>query len=720
MHVRISRSRRNGNTYEYAQLVESVRRPSDGMPVHRVIATLGTLSTLELDNLRAALSASRAKQRVVVASYARGASAPPPDVLSNLRYLDVAVPLELWREWKLSELLDELIPVGQADVAPATIISALVIQRLVDPGSKLFATEWFPRSALPELQGVAPASFNNTRLHRVLDALDGVGHELMAKLPRRYEEKEGAFASLFLDVTDTAFVGRGPSMAMRGKTKEGFVARKIGIVLLCNERGYPLRWQVVPGTAHDSKTMLETLQSVSGLRWVGEAPVVCDRAMGKTATIRAMSELRLRFLTALTSTEFMSYSTDRLPSQAVAELKPASADDKKVEARAAQLVVDGGMEKVEDNLFVLDLGKIERESEERTTKTTQAPTVADAMKRCRRMIELVADQQCSSFRGAARMLGLGISVAAKYLRLRHLPEDIQSEVLAGRAENCTLDDLLDLTRLDPAEQRRQFDQCATASRKRRHTARATATATSPTSRKLKVRVVAYFNPGRFVEMRHSASRELAEIDAFVVELNDRLARNRGRRSRASIDSEVDRKLRKHDLLDAFDVKVHEEKVGTRPQYRVELCLDPAQWAARRRYDGFTVLVGHPDLPHTAAELCRLYRAKDIVEKDFQVIKSVVEVRPIWHHSDAKVRAHVTLCMLALLLERTLRQRLRGLSTTGKALELLEPCRLNQFQAAEQVTYGLTRPTPEQRDLLKRLEMLKLVDDEEVGERIRPR
>jgi len=719
MHLRISRTQRNGRAYEYAQLVESVRRQSDGMPVHRVIATLGALSKTELENLRTALRASRAGQRVVIASYARSSTAPIPDVVANLRYLDVAVPLELWRQWGLPELLEGLLPTGEADVAPAVIVAALVVQRLVDPGSKLFATEWFPRSALPELLDVAPARFNNTRIHRVLDAIDAVGNELMAKLPRRYAEKDGVFASLFLDVTDAAFVGHGPSLAARAKTKEGFVARKIGIVLLCNERGYPLRWEVVPGRAHDSKTMLGMLESIAGLHWVGDAPVVCDRAMGKTATITAMAQLGLRFLTALCSTEFASYSTDRVPYGPLVGLNPSSARDGKVEAQVARLVAASGMEKVDDNLFVMDLGRIERAHETRPPVAAPAATSTHAMKLCRRMLELVASNHCPSFEAARRLLGLGKGVAGKYRRLQRLVEDIQRDVLAGRADGCSLDELLALARLGPDEQRAQFEQLLAAPRTRhqKRTTRAPATMpSSPTAPALRVRAVAYFNPERFVEKRHRAALHRAEIEAFVVDLNERLARSSSRRSRASIHAEVDRKLRMYDLLDAFELEVHEQRL----QFRVELRLDEEEWERRRRYDGFTILIGHADLPHSAAEICRLYRAKDVVEKDFHIIKSVVEVRPIWHHSDAKVRAHVTLCMLALLLERTLGHRVHDKCSAETALELLEPCRLNQFNHAERMTYGLTRATTDQKDILDKLGLLKLIDEEEVAERIHPR
>jgi transposase len=717
MHLRISRTKRDGRVYEYAQLVQSVRRP-DGMPVHRVVATLGALSSIEIENLRAALAASRDGKRVVtIAPYARAGVAP--DVLANLRYLDIAVGLELWREWGLDELLSSLLPPGESDVLPADVVATFVLQRLVDPGSKLAATEWIHRTALPELLDLAPKQFNNTRGHRVLDALDSVGNELMARLPRRYEDKDGAFASLFLDVSDAAFIGHGPPLAEKAKTKEGFVARKVGIVLLCNERGYPVRWQVVPGAAPDCKTMLAMLESVSGLRWLGEAPVVCDRAMGRTATILAMAQLKLRFLTALTRTEFASYSTNRLPCDALADLNPSSACDAKVETEAVRRVVAAGMEQVDDTLFVLDLGVVER-STDAPTVATQAATPSQAMKVCRQMLDLVASDECPSFESARRRVGLGKGVATKYRGLQKLCEDIQRDVIAGRAEDCSLDALLRLARLDREAQRQHFDELVAKEGPRKRAAAESVEQTPvPVVPTVKLRVVAYFNQERFVEQRHHANGELVEIREFVADLNRRLARAPRRRTRASIEAEVDRKLRAHDLLEAFELTLHEEKLAGRSGYRVELQLDESDWARRRRYDGFTLLVGHGDLPHNAAQMCRLYRAKDLVEKDFHIIKSVVEVRPVWHHTDAKVRAHVTLCMLALLLERTLQQRLRGKCSPEVALERLEPCRLNQFDSATRA-YALTRPTAEQKDILRALDLMRLVDDEAVAERLRPR
>jgi hypothetical protein len=298
MHLRIARVRRLGNTYEYVQLVESFRRPSDGLPAQRVLANLGRLSPAEIENFRLALQAGRDGRLVALAPTAPTSPSSMARPVANLRFLDVATLWELWRRLELDALLQEAMPSNEADVPLATMVAALAIQRCVDPGSKLYATRWVPRTALPELLGFAPASFNNTRVHRVLDELDRAGLAIMARLPKLYEDHEGAFSALFIDVTDTWFVGQGPSLAQRSKTKEGRTEQKIGIVMLCNQQGYPLRWEVVSGRTSDSLSMGAMMHSMADLPWAANVPVVVDRAMGSTALIRRMLQTDLRFLTA--------------------------------------------------------------------------------------------------------------------------------------------------------------------------------------------------------------------------------------------------------------------------------------------------------------------------------------------------------------------------------------------------------------------------------------
>ena len=103
------------------------------------------------------------------------------------------------------------------------------------------------------------------------------------------------------------------------------------------------------------------------------------------------------------------------------------------------------------------------------------------------------------------------------------------------------------------------------------------------------------------------------------------------------------------MLSFYTVQLDEKDDDGHKHFVVLTAFDEAPWHKRRSTDGFVLLVAHADLPQSAAEMVALSRSKDAVDKDFQTIKGELELRPVFHNP--KVRAHVSLCMLALLLER---------------------------------------------------------------------
>lgn len=222
MHLKITRVSRAGKVYQYAQLVESFRRP-DGVATQRVLANLGQRDDLEIANLRKALGASRDGKAVVITAPEHAAR--PVEVLDNLAWLDVAVVIAILRRLGVRAILDDELPREGAEVADADVALALVAQRCIDPGSKRAAVDWFGRTALPELLGLPESRFNNTRIHRVLTGLESAEAKLQERLAWSVHAHRQQFSLLFLDVTDTWFVGRGPPLATEGKTKEGLYRR---------------------------------------------------------------------------------------------------------------------------------------------------------------------------------------------------------------------------------------------------------------------------------------------------------------------------------------------------------------------------------------------------------------------------------------------------------------------------------------------------------------
>ena len=743
MHLRTATTKSNGKVYRYVQLVESYRRSRDGMPATRVVANLGKLPPETVANLKTALDAARAGKSVVLAGE-QIVGLKPVAVQANLRYLDLAVALALWRQWSLPELIDELLDLPDVQVRAADVIAALVLQRCVAPGSKLLATRWFPKTALPQLLGIAPAQFNNSRIHRVLEALDRIEDKLQSRFATLCSAREGTFATLFIDVTDTWFEGQGPALAEKGRTKDGMFRQRIGIVLLCNEHGYPLRWRVVAGKRPDSQCMGEMLDGIAACSWVGHTPMVFDRSMGQASAVEKLIRSGLRFITMVPVNEINTYTGEQHAFDALAtlEVTPGEKPHPSDIQRAAQAAEQAGMECIiKERRYVLDLGILEIE-----TNRTGQRGVAKGLPRTARLplsprrglqlaqqlhSELNAPEAPSQAQLGA-LHGYSRQFVTSLFKLLSLPQDLQGAIRAGKADSLSLRSILAVAWLhEEHQQRSAFEELL---RKRRSSLRQKARSRpSPLPRAAKhhdaetihVRAVLTFNPEICVEQRLEAERHLGQIHDFVGKLNQRLQSPHSNRSEASIYRLINGKLERRNLIGVFGVQLHRRDSGSRKFWEVELQFKSKVWARQRSHDGFFLLVADPDLSESAAELVGMYYAKDKVEKDFQVIKSLVHLRPVRHHTDPKVRAHVTLCMLALLLDRTLERALADTPlnlTAAAAFEILDTCHLNRHRMPTAVTplYSITELTAEQRALLTALNLEHLGDHELVNENITAR
>jgi transposase len=86
-----------------------------------------------------------------------------------------------------------------------------------------------------------------------------------------------------------------------------------------------------------------------------------------------------------------------------------------------------------------------------------------------------------------------------------------------------------------------------------------------------------------------------------------------------------------------------------------LVLNKAKIAAEARLDGkYLLSTSDPDL--SAEDVALGYKNLLEAERGFRDLKSTIELRPVFHRLEARIRAHVLLCWLALLLIRVAERR----------------------------------------------------------------
>jgi hypothetical protein len=139
-----------------------------------------------------------------------------------------------------------------------------------------------------------------------------------------------------------------------------------------------------------------------------------------------------------------------------------------------------------------------------------------------------------------------------------------------------------------------------------------------------------------------------------------------------------------------------------PQGQFRFAVARAKLRAERRVEG-TYLLQTNDATLAVPETVAAYKELLTVERAFRELKGLMEMRPIYHQTQRRVRAHLFVAHLALLLGSALHKALAraGLSfALETALEALRPIRLVELTVAGSPLRLVTRPGPHGQAVLR--------------------
>ena len=177
------------------------------------------------------------------------------------------------------------------------------------------------------------------------------------------------------------------------------------------------------------------------------------------------------------------------------------------------------------------------------------------------------------------------------------------------------------------------------------------------------RLVACFNPLLAEERRR---KRQALLEATEKEL-ERISKHVARRTQAVLGKdEIGKKVGK--VIDRFKVGKHFRL--TIEEGHFSFVRDEEKIRREEALDGIYVIrTSEPAERLSAEDAVRSYKSLTRVERAFRSLKGIdLLVRPIWHHTEDHVRAHVFLCMLAYYVEWHLRKTLAPLLFDDEELD----------------------------------------------------
>jgi len=150
-----------------------------------------------------------------------------------------------------------------------------------------------------------------------------------------------------------------------------------------------------------------------------------------------------------------------------------------------------------------------------------------------------------------------------------------------------------------------------------------------------------------------------------------------------------------------------------PGGKLEWRFDQEKIQAEQRFDGCYVVVADvPPEKMAKAEVVASYKKLSLVEEAFRNLKTVqLEVRPVYHKKDERIRSHVLLCLLAYYLQWHARQRLKPLFakdgqgkerewTFANVIQTLTSIRSNRVKSAGVEFNLITQAGPDQQTILE--------------------
>lgn len=192
----------------------------------------------------------------------------------------VEAALQMARRLELARLL------GRQSSRERALCLAMIVQRLLGPGSKLAMSRAFSQSTLGEELGVADA--DEDELYAALDWLLARQGRIERALARRHLE-EGTL--VLYDVSSSYFEGRSCPLARLGYSRDGRRGTpQIVYGLLCDQRGCPVAVEVFEGSLHDDKTLPAQIEKLRKRFKLGSVIVVSDRGMVTKANLERLRE----------------------------------------------------------------------------------------------------------------------------------------------------------------------------------------------------------------------------------------------------------------------------------------------------------------------------------------------------------------------------------------------------------------------------------------------
>ncbi len=205
------------------------------------------------------------------------------EILESLEHGTIVLWRKLWEELGLSEIIARQVRVKEKQVALEVekYIELMVVNRCVDPLSKLGATRWVERTCYKAMKGYADLSLDVNHFYRSMDYFLRRKDEIELAIFKRLRNLFSVNVKLtFYDITSSYFYSDNCPIGEHGYSRDKRPdLEQIVIGVVTSFEGYPIKHYVFEGNIKDETTVTQVVSSLKSDYHIEETTFVGDRGM---------------------------------------------------------------------------------------------------------------------------------------------------------------------------------------------------------------------------------------------------------------------------------------------------------------------------------------------------------------------------------------------------------------------------------------------------------
>lgn len=626
MFPRISKSTKNGRSYEYLVISESIHVTGKGSTT-RNIANLGNIKRFSSQDV-----ANLIDGFIRIFKVENYCLSEDVQMLESLEHGSIIFWQKIWDELGLSKIIKSQLNLRDKRIQLEVdkYVQMMVINRCVDPLSKLGVTRWLERTCFKEMQGYQDLDFDVTYFYRSMDHLLKLKDDLELAIFEKLKDLFSINVKLtFYDITSSFFYTDNCEIGKNGYSRDNRPERQqIVIGVVTSFEGYPIKHYVFEGNRKDETTVKEVVKQLKSEYHIADTTFVGDRGMITKLNLARLEGEGFEYIMGV------KHRQDEICNMLLSE--PILEEDYEI---YKGLKIRERRVKVKDFL-IWKSKKIIREQK------------SD-----------VADKQF--FLLEKEILSLSNKSEPKSERYKKIAQSIIKGI-ESKASNK-------LFRGIKKYQGRYEDE---------------------------LRYIICLN-----EQRKAVSQKKRQ--ASILKLSKELDKVFSENARYKEDRDIDKAVNK--IFEGYKIKFKKFFTidrDTKSKKAVGYSLNQEKIEQEKKFDGiFVLLSSRYDLK--AREVVESYKNLKEVEMLFDDLKNFVDIRPIRHWLPVRVRAHVFICVLALLLKRIFEIHYMGGKGIMEPLEEISKSKLIKYKVKfskredrSQTFPKVTNTTPLQKKYFK--------------------